>query len=558
MDRHADRQPTTAITAAAGVLLAVLGLIAPPAAHGLTAAEWRADIDQLVDALQTEHPMPAADWLEPDLRAHAATLKSRIDSLTDSAVMLGIAALVARLDDGHTRLTLPMALPVGLSDAHSETKRPSDPALELDRLPILVAPYGEDFHVTATRADLRHLLGARLVAIDGVPVAEAVERLRPLAHGENDLWRDRIVADRLTIPEVLAWAGIVDEMPVRVDVERAGGIESFALAPLGDEAGDWVHLRSVATEVPALWADEDSQYGFEVLGDALYFRFDRSAYDRDRPPPGFVRSMEAARQEHSLDRLIVDIRRNTGGNASWNLPYLRWIIGHPEFDRWGHLYVLIGRDTFSAASLFVNELEQHTRVLFVGEMTGSSPDHYGDARKIRLDNSGLTVRVSTIHWKNWLAGEFRDGIRPHVPAPPDFDALLDGRDTTLEAAMNHEFTSVAETMETLFAAGDVNSAAVMAVKAAADPNRDPQLLVAMLDAGERHLEAGNDDVARYFFLLAETGFSEDPRPFHGLGRVALDAGDDDAARGYFETALERDPAFVPARTALETMGSAPD
>jgi hypothetical protein len=540
------------------VLLTIACLAAARVAHGLTADQWRADIDQLVDALETQHPMPAADWVELDVRSHAASLKASADTMSDRDIVLEIALLVARLNDGHTRLTLPMTLPIGLSDAHSGTPPPNDETLALGRLPVLVAPFGDDFHVTETTKDRRHLLGARLVSVNGMPIAEAVERIRPLAHGENDLWRDRVVADRLTIPEVLAWAGIAVGTSVRFTFEYDGRADDVDLTALDADPGDWFHVSTIPPEVPAIWSDDPAPYRFSLIDEALYFRFDRSTYDRALPPPDLARAMEAAREAHSPDRLIVDLRRNTGGNATWNLPFLRWIVGHPTFDRWGHLYVLISRDTFSAASLFVNELEQHARVIFVGEKTGSAPDHYGDARKVRLDNSGLTVRISTIHWKNWLAGEFRDGIRPHVPSPPDFDALLDGRDVTLEAAMNHEFTTVTDTMETLFAAGDVNSAAVMAVKAAADPNRGHEFLASLLDAGERHLEAGSDDIARYFFLLAETGFSEDPRPFHGLGRVALRSGDDEAARRFFETALERDPAFGPARAALDALDQAPD
>jgi hypothetical protein len=535
------------------LLALTVSLLPTPGAATALSDAWHADIDQLVEALKREHPMPAAKWDELDIEAQAAELKARVGTATDPEIMLGMATIVASLNDGHSRLTLPMKLAVGLSDAHTATQPPNDPELALDRYPVLIAPFGDRFHVVSARTEFEYLLGGRLIAVNDVPVAEIASRLEPLAHGENEHWKRRIIADRMTIPEVLAWAGIASGPEVHLSVEVDGRSESVRVAPAGTTRGDWLDITATMSDVPALWKTDDSPYGFEVLGDTLYFRFDEATYDRDLPPPELVRDMECVREQESLQRLVVDLRRNTGGNGTWNQTFLRWIIGHPIFDRWGHLYVLIGPDAFSAAMLFVNELEQHSRVLFVGETTGSSPDHYGDARKVRLDNSGLTVRISTIFWKNWLAGEFRDGIRPHIPVGAHMTDLLEGRDAALDVALSHRFTSVAETMEALFARGDINSAAVMAVKSAADPDRSEALLESMLDAGERHLRADNDDVARLFFLLAETGFSEDARPFFGLGRVAERSGDTAAARERFESALARDPAFGEARKALESL-----
>ena len=535
------------------LLLSMLLLLTSTPAGALTAEQWRADIDQLVDSLRTQHPMPAARWVKLGIEASADVLKEQAGNQSDHDMLLDMSALVAKLNDGHTRLTLPIAPAVGLSDAHTPTEAPHDAALELSRFPLLVSPFGDDFYVTRSRTDLAGLLGGRMVEINGTPIAIAAERLRPLAHGDNDGWRSRIVADRLTVPEVLTWAGLGDGEKFEFGIELSGSVETVTLSALADNASEWVSIASRVPVTPHLWSEESTHYDFELMGDSLYLRFDRAGYDRERPPPEFVREMESASAALGIQRLIIDLRRNTGGNASWNLPYLRWIIGHPVFDRWGHLYVLIGRNTFSAASLFVNDLEQHTRVLFVGETTGAPPDHFGDARKIRLDNSGLTVRVSTLHWKNWLAGEFRDGIRPHIVAGPDIEALLGGRDNGLEAALTHQFTSIVDTMQTLFDGGDVNSAAIMAVKAASAPDRTPDLLGALLEAGERELEEQNLTTARYFFLLAETGYSEDPRPFHGLGQVALHEGDIETARAHFETALARYPGFVEAERALDAL-----
>lgn len=57
--------------------------------------------------------------------------------------------------------------------------------------------------------------------------------------------------------------------------------------------------------------------------------------------------------------------------------------------RGGKLVTLIGRMTFSAAQTFAARIDQWTNTTFVGEPTGSRPNHYGNerhrARRTRYD-----------------------------------------------------------------------------------------------------------------------------------------------------------------------------
>ena len=45
----------------------------------------------------------------------------------------------------------------------------------------------------------------------------------------------------------------------------------------------------------------------------------------------------------------------------------------------GHLFVIIGRRTFSAAQNTVNMIEKNTNATFVGEPTGSRPNFVGES-----------------------------------------------------------------------------------------------------------------------------------------------------------------------------------
>src|SRR5947209_18810855 len=83
----------------------------------------------------------------------------------------------------------------------------------------------------------------------------------------------------------------------------------------------------------------------------------------------------------------------------------------------GHLFVITGRLTFSAAMNLASRLEHETHATFVGEPTDSRPNHYGDAVTPTLPASGSTVRVSTRHWRNPKPNDKHLWIAHEMPAP---------------------------------------------------------------------------------------------------------------------------------------------
>jgi hypothetical protein len=103
----------------------------------------------------------------------------------------------------------------------------------------------------------------------------------------------------------------------------------------------------------------------------------------------------------------------------------------------GRLFTIIGRRTFSAAMNCANALEQHTNTLFVGEPTGTSPNHYGDAARIVLPHSGLSVFASTLYWQDSSPQDTRPWIAPHLPVAMTREDYLANRDPALEAILEY-------------------------------------------------------------------------------------------------------------------------
>src|SRR3989442_661167 len=71
-----------------------------------------------------------------------------------------------------------------------------------------------------------------------------------------------------------------------------------------------------------------------------------------------------------------------------------------------------------------SRLEQEPHATFVGEHTGSRPNHYGEAVTLTLPASGITVRVSTRYWRDSKPNDKRLWIAPEMPAPPSAVRLV--------------------------------------------------------------------------------------------------------------------------------------
>ena len=131
--------------------------------------------------------------------------------------------------------------------------------------------------------------------------------------------------------------------------------------------------------------------------------------------------------------MVLDLRLNGGGDNTLILPIVHGIIKRDAINRKGHFFVIIGRQTQSAAQNLVNMLERHTEAIFVGEPTGERPNHWGEPEGFELPNSRLQVNVSTLWWQDLDPRDKRDATYPQVPALLSSSDYASNRDPAMAA-----------------------------------------------------------------------------------------------------------------------------
>ena len=143
-------------------------------------------------------------------------------------------------------------------------------------------------------------------------------------------------------------------------------------------------------------------------------------------------------EEHDLERVIIDVRLNGGGDNTTFPPLIEALKGNERLNQRGRLYCLIGRHTFSAAGNFVTVFERDLNSILVGEPTGGGPNQYGDARNITLPHHPeLTVRLSTRYHEFDPEQPDRLTHEPELAAGMLAADYFAGRDPVLRVALEH-------------------------------------------------------------------------------------------------------------------------
>jgi hypothetical protein len=303
------------------------------------------------------------------------------------------------------------------------------------RLPIQVRVFHDGAFVVAAKEQGMPLLGAQITRVGAMATADLVRAWAQQWPG-NDAnahnW-----AGELFAPAFLQAIGALNDPTAPVYVEGVIGHRRVrtTLIPHPDGAALLTAAPRTKSDVES-WRDASGSGNFvRAVGGALYVSCD----DLTVATPAFGEFTHAcfrAMERPEPQRLILDIRRNGGGN-NYLFEALRKRIERSRFNKPGALYMMISPQTFSAAQNAVNRVERETFALFVGEPSGGAPNHYGDARMFTGETTGLRAFVSTIPWFDSYPQDHRVWTMPDLPAPSLFADWEAGRDPALQLALTH-------------------------------------------------------------------------------------------------------------------------
>ena len=200
-------------------------------------------------------------------------------------------------------------------------------------------------------------------------------------------------------------------------------------------------MRDGAKNPTPLWLqDARNPYWFEYLPNqhVFYMQYNVVADKDDEKLSAFFDRAFQEVEKQPVEKLVIDIRRNNGGNGYLNWPLIYHIIRSDKINQKGKLFAIIGRLTFSAGTMCAVYLERHTSTIFVGEPTGGSPNSYGEHGEVTLPNSNIQVFVSTLYWQESDPRDKRPWIAPQVSTELTSEDFRNNVDPAMEAVLKYK------------------------------------------------------------------------------------------------------------------------
>ena len=400
----------------------------PAAASAQMSPEkWRADLKYLATHIERTHKNAYHTVSRDDFLRAVNSLDARLTTLEDHQVVVEIMKIVAMIGDGHTGVRWGMIAQTGM-------------------LPVTFYVYEDGVFVQKAANEYSAIVGGKIIKVGNVAVDEAIEKLKPYMWRDNDMGVKSAVPWYLASPQILHAVGLsASKDSAEFTILRDGRETTIELKPTGklddliSPPPTWLDARSSSVPVPVWQKEPRNNFRYEMLHDSrtFYIQFNQVQDKPDETVEAFFKRALDAAEKSPAERLVLDIRLNGGGNNYLNLPITIGVI-RSRLNIRGKFFVIIGRETFSAAQNTVNDLEKYTNAIFVGEPTGASPNHYGDARPIILPNSQLRIQASTLWWQDKDPRDTRKWTAPTVAADLTSDDHRNGRDPALEAIVKYK------------------------------------------------------------------------------------------------------------------------
>jgi hypothetical protein len=400
-------------------------------------AGWRYDLAILAGEVRRK-------GFNPRLDVHRPVTRERFD-----AGVRDLDDAVPRLTDGQVVLAM-MKLMVLVGDGHSAVWDFGEHPLFRAALPLRFFWFEEGLFVTAADPKYRHLLGAHVQRIDGRPAEEILEAMEPYIN--RDRGNPQVTKTRAPYMvrkvAVLHAAGLA-RSPARVTltlrdvsgVTREAIVETDTTEPeiwnTLPAPSSWVTFAATLASPPLYLRHMDKAQWFEYLPDekTVYFQFNGVRNDPGESLAGFAERLITFIDGNDVERLVIDMRWNNGGNTALGQPLLLGLIGNRKVNQRGKLFVIIGRRTYSAAQNMATYFERYTNATFVGEPTGSSPNFVGEEVPITLPYSKVMANVSHLFWQSSWPQDQRIWLAPQIYVPPTFADFRAGRDAALTAIL---------------------------------------------------------------------------------------------------------------------------
>ncbi|WP_223786584.1 TPR end-of-group domain-containing protein [Marinicella meishanensis] len=400
---------------------------------------WRNDLLFLKNRFERSHHDLFHHTTEAEWNQKIKTLYDQIPGKSLSEVLLEFQKIGALAMDSHSYAT-PL---FGMKLEHP-----------YHMLPLEFYFFGDDLFIRAAHPKYHNLVGHKVVKVGDKNVAAVAEifRSEPLVGLDNAFQFKWQLPWFLRVPEVLHGVGVtpaVDRVALTVEDEsnQIKEVTIEAQEPLdmmnlmsSVAADDWVHMNAQAKNPKPLFLKHPEQTFWKTHLDKdqiMYMQINNMRDQADQTLAQFTEAFLADAQQLEAQAVVIDVRLNNGGNANVARNLVKNLLKSP-YNRPNRLFIIIGRNTFSATMPPIAALDKWSDAIFVGEPTGTRPNFIAEGNMFRLPYSGVVASVSNNYWQGGFnSQDSRLWIAPELGAEPNALDFQNNIDPAMQRIQHH-------------------------------------------------------------------------------------------------------------------------
>jgi len=371
------------------------------------------DLDEYADGIAHKH-------FHPFSHIKKSVFYEQIQLIKDSAARYNVDELLVRL----------MQVNALIEDEHTNIEY-----ITPNIFPFTFFWFEEGIYIKGTNEENRKLLGSKLIAVNDIPVSEAVDKITTLMPDKNPQNIKSEIGRYLCDPFVLHGLQLSAARNNVVYTFVGPANDTLKIAP---KAIDWRKIKMLCEcDNKKIFKNSDSsKHWFKYIdtGNYIYFKYASCYDDKQHPFRKVEEALVKEIDEKKPQKIIIDMRDNGGGYPRMLWPFINSLSRSP-LNKKGGIYVLIGRNTFSAGILNSVSLKDQTYAKLVGEETSGSTSFFGGVQWFVLPETKLRIMYSTGYVAT--SENYKGSLKPDIIIPVTFADYDKEIDAALQYAIAH-------------------------------------------------------------------------------------------------------------------------
>lgn len=390
---------------------------------------WEKEVQYFSNQYTNIHPNPYHQVTELEYQSLIAELISDYEGKNSIEKWIGYSKLLAELganDDGHMQMSI-----------FKNTN--------FNLYPLRLYNFEDGIYVVDAMETHHDLIGMKLEKIGIMLASEVQEKISKLLTADNPNTLNAKAPFYMQISEILMAIGAFSD-PTMGDFEFSDNDQNRVSRSLHAlNLGDYVDSAQLSltfnlpNEDQLLYLSELNSNRFWQTnfkdGKISYIKYNEvREFDYDGESLQNFVDRVSNQSSNILERIIVDVRQNNGGDNQTFGPLLDYLNGIDETQV--SIAVLTDANTFSAAANFVAEIDRTTEAKIIGQTPGGNRSQFGDVIEVNLvDDTGFSVLLPSVYWSFGVESNNKE-ISVDNFFPNSSSNFFNKSDEVLQSALN--------------------------------------------------------------------------------------------------------------------------